>query len=395
MKDLDFDELDRAVSSLLEPKNSSVLNEATSRETVSPALEESGIEAQPSTTSVAPQKKSFIEKRTSGRFMDVVHSSSDMKNLQKPTISRQAPAIAAPIVSDPIESTPVSAEATETISETEASTQVNEEALFVEKEAQEEDRHTLPDPLDFHNFSDEDKPVSSSDDTRINSSDSTEEALNSSEHSAQAKHDEEQELELERVASELSELDGLMQSDRDQLSVDTPFVNDPAIEKRPLGAFSVGPTDQSLLSVDVAVDEAASASDAEAKEAANDEEAVTTTEQSSEKTQDTQTTPDTDVVPEELREDIIAIESVDVSPVSTTSSNPIAGSIAQQYTEKSRPVSHEQTPVFDTAQYHQPLKHTIKKKSGWLTVLLIFVFVLVGVGGGAAMYYFDPFSLLQ
>lgn len=390
MKDLDFDELDRAVSSLLEPKSSSVLSETSSREETPSTSENNDVEAQSSTTSVVPQKKSFIEKRSSGRFMDVVHSSSDMKNLQKPTISRQAPAIAVPTVGDPIESAPVSAEHIEAISETEESAQVSEEASFLEDEISAEDLHTLPDPLDFHNFNVEDQTVVSSDETQTNVTESTVEEPATDTYSDEDKHDDEQELELERVASELSELDGLMQSGQERLSVDTPFVSDPAIEKRPLGAFSVGPTDQSLLTVET-VDSSA----VEDEEIVSDKEDTVTSEQLSEKTQDTQTTPAADVVPEELREDIIAIESVDVSSASTPSSNPVAGSISQQYTEKNRPVSHEQTPVFDTAQYHQPLKHTVKKKSGWLTVLLIFVFVLIGVGGGAAMYYFDPFSLLQ
>ncbi len=390
MKDLDFDELDRAVSSLLEPKSSSVLSETSSREETPSTSEHNDVEAQSSTTSVVPQKKSFIEKRSSGRFMDVVHSSSDMKNLQKPTISRQAPAIAVPTVSDPIESARVSADHIEAISETEEPIQTNEEVSFIEDEINAEDLHTLPDPLDFHNFNVEDQPVASSDETQTNVAESTVEEPATDTYSDEDKHDDEQELELERVASELSELDGLMQGGQEQLSVDTPFVSDPAIEKRPLGAFSVGPTDQSLLTVET-VDSSA----VEDEEIVSDKEDTVTSEQLSEKTQDTQTTPAADVVPEELREDIIAIESVDVSSASTPSSNPVAGSISQQYTEKNRPVSHEQTPVFDTAQYHQPLKHTVKKKSGWLTVLLIFVFVLIGVGGGAAMYYFDPFSLLQ
>lgn len=390
MKDLDFDELDRAVSSLLEPKSSSVLSETSSREETPSTSENNDVEAQSSTTSVVPQKKSFIEKRSSGRFMDVVHSSSDMKNLQKPTISRQAPEIAVPTVGDPIDSVPVSTEHIEAISETEESAQVSEEASFLEDEISAEDLHTLPDPLDFHNFNVEDQTVVSSDETQTNVTESTVEEPATDTYSDEDKHDDEQELELERVASELSELDGLMQGGQERLSVDTPFVSDPAIEKRPLGAFSVGPTDQSLLTVET-VDSSA----VEDEEIVSDKEDTVTSEQLSEKTQDTQTTPAADVVPEELREDIIAIESVDVSSASTPSSNPVAGSISQQYTEKNRPVSHEQTPVFDTAQYHQPLKHTVKKKSGWLTVLLIFVFVLIGVGGGAAMYYFDPFSLLQ
>lgn len=390
MRDLDFDELDRAVSSLLEPKSSSVLSETSSREETPSTSENNDVEAQSSTTSVVPQKKSFIEKRSSGRFMDVVHSSSDMKNLQKPTISRQAPAIAVPAVGDPIDSVPVSTEHIEAISETEEPIQTNEEASFIEDEINAEDLHTLPDPLDFHNFNVEDQTVVSSDETQTNVTESTVEEPATDTYSDEDKHDDEQELELERVASELSELDGLMQGGQERLSVDTPFVSDPAIEKRPLGAFSVGPTDQSLLTVET-VDSSA----VEDEEIVSDKEDTVTSEQLSEKTQDTQTTPAADVVPEELREDIIAIESVDVSSASTPSSNPVAGSISQQYTEKNRPVSHEQTPVFDTAQYHQPLKHTVKKKSGWLTVLLIFVFVLIGVGGGAAMYYFDPFSLLQ
>lgn len=44
--------------------------------------------------------------------------------------------------------------------------------------------------------------------------------------------------------------------------------------------------------------------------------------------------------------------------------------------------------VYDTSTYHQPLAHPPKKKSGWLTVLLIIGLLVLSAAGGAAYYYF-------
>jgi hypothetical protein len=87
MNDIDFDELDRAVSSVLTPTPTPTPVEAAAVDTPVPAAPEPSI-----TTKDLP-----VAPRRGGRFMDVVHPSSDMRGAVK-TPSRPA---ANPVVADP------------------------------------------------------------------------------------------------------------------------------------------------------------------------------------------------------------------------------------------------------------------------------------------------------
>ena len=62
-------------------------------------------------------------------------------------------------------------------------------------------------------------------------------------------------------------------------------------------------------------------------------------------------------------------------------------SISQQYTEKPSTTA-EPGAIFDTESYHQPITAKVKKRSGAWTVLWIVLLVLAGAGAGAAFYLF-------
>ena len=390
MKDLDFDELDRAVSSLLGAKETGVAEETSGTEVTSKVTESAGVSdmattPDEATSSNAPiEKKPLVERRPAGRFMDVMHSSSDMKSRPKPTTVSHKATTVAPLgghddenktESDMTEgSTPIAPPDTEDAMPRDANDVLGA------------DQHTFPDPLDFHNFSMED---------------TGEAALVEPTSQEAEKEKSDHDLALDKVANELNGIDGLVAKDEEAVSVDTPFLNGSTIEKRPLGAFSVNTedVDTSLLSVEEASTELTEESDD-----ASDKDGVNPTIEavSEEKIDDSvhddmlierdaQTLLDADVVPEELKGDIIAIEA---SSVETPAAPSLAGgSIQPQYTEKAPKTDSEPTPVFDTTQYHQPLKHAPKQKSGWLGVVLIIVFIMVGIGVGAAMYFLDPFGL--
>lgn len=69
----------------------------------------------------------------------------------------------------------------------------------------------------------------------------------------------------------------------------------------------------------------------------------------------------------------------------------VATSIPQQYKLQPKEENDDHEPagaIYDTASYHQPLVHTAKKKPGWLWVVAIIVILLLGAAGGAAVYYF-------
>ena len=60
-------------------------------------------------------------------------------------------------------------------------------------------------------------------------------------------------------------------------------------------------------------------------------------------------------------------------------------SITPQY--KEQPSSNQESgAMYDTESYHQPVVQPVKKKSGWFTVIWILLLVLVGAGGGWAVY---------
>lgn len=419
MKDIDFDELDRAVSSVLGenvdekqraeevPANSAPSNNSdTSSPT--PATPTEAVEANSSDVPVAaPAKKTLVQKRSAGRFMDVVHPSSDMKNQQQKTsVSRHGVSLA-----------PVSPPETETTQRDELvedPVSQEQENPAIETHVVTEEPHAFPDPLDFHNF------TPSSDDPKAMdtaSNDAAEASQNDRDNSSPDEQPgDDKDDALDQTMSELAGLDGLMQDQREMPPLDTPFVSDLAVEKRPLGAFSLG--NESDVSAKESADEevveksdtpethhdigaamnAALSDETDATAAKPDSPQLTETtdelaEEVVDENADAQTTPETEVIPEELQGDIVAIESREVTPT-TGAAAAVAGSIPQQYVEKPAAQTEEETPVFDTTDYHQPLRHAAKKKSSWGTVLAILGLIILGAGAGAAIYYFDPFGLL-
>jgi hypothetical protein len=118
MKDLDFDELDRAVNSVIGgAKKTPVVPSSEVSVTVTPAA---------STEQTQPSQP-LAAKRSTGRFMDVVHPSSDMR----PTSVPPRPSL------------------------------MNKESTLAEPIKPEETKaedSAWPDPLDFHGFKMDDEP---------------------------------------------------------------------------------------------------------------------------------------------------------------------------------------------------------------------------------------------
>ena len=81
-------------------------------------------------------------------------------------------------------------------------------------------------------------------------------------------------------------------------------------------------------------------------------------------------------------------QEVAPTTVTHTKESHLAGpaSIAQQYQEQPSSGDQSSGAIFDTASYHQPLSHPAKKASGWLWVVLIIFVIMLGVGGGAFIY---------
>ena len=72
------------------------------------------------------------------------------------------------------------------------------------------------------------------------------------------------------------------------------------------------------------------------------------------------------------------------SPISESARAAMTASIPQQYkVQAAAPEEGSVGAIYDT----QPLAHTAEKKPGWMTVVIVVVILLLGAGGGAAVYY--------
>jgi len=398
MKELDFDELDKAVNSLMGSASKSTPppkpadEKADTTLTISPTLSDdtkpdfATIDAQaaqsadsssqaapvtvstpasaPSVTVPARTQAAAPAARRGGRFMDVVHPSSDMKQATVPArpISREGVTIAPTATPsepttqpempspEPVKPTPDTADLSNT---TPASEVVSETP------------NEWPDPLDMADFKQSDTEDTSADAPKA----------------------------VDEPAAPLT----------------SPFLADAKVEKRPLGGTPLEPADSSeeLLKPEEIKDDSFTVSDP-ADQLPADPEKVDMP------------------LPEELRSDLVAIESGahmekltagdahDETPVDETKDKhempaeekkttglPPAStdtketapaptgptSIAQQYKEEPSSGDQSSGAIYDTDTYHQPLAHPVKKKSGWMWVLWILLILVVGAGGGAALYF--------
>ena len=72
----------------------------------------------------------------------------------------------------------------------------------------------------------------------------------------------------------------------------------------------------------------------------------------------------------------------------STAQTPASTSISQQYKEQQSAPAQQPGALYDTEAYHQPLPKSEKKHSGAWTIFWILLLVLIGAGVGAAAYFF-------
>lgn len=157
-------------------------------------------------------------------------------------------------------------------------------------------------------------------------------------------------------------------------ALESPFLPDMKVEKRPLGAFSNEANIEELLLPEK-------------------------TDSSAEpvKVSDPVKIPEISPIPAELDESILGVE-----PDSSTHKNDIEmnnnplgytavnGSINQQYAEKPSLAKPVTGSIYDTSAYNTTAAKPIKKKSSWMMIVWIIILLIVGVGAGLAFYYFMP-----
>lgn len=164
--------------------------------------------------------------------------------------------------------------------------------------------------------------------------------------------------------------------------LDSPFLPDAKVEKRPLGGTG---SDFDLSSLPLALEEETQ----ELLEAPEEElllEATTMPDPIEFAAQQ----PTKDETPSEEPVELEPVPSQVAStkpsgPAPEEPSTPIA--ITQQYKEKES-TEQESGAIFDTESYHQPLVKPPKKRSGAWTILWILLLVLLGAGVGVACYFY-------
>ena len=319
MQDIDFDEIDRAVSSVT----------SSSTETNSPDVNEATASGFTSvSTPIAPREAptsfgSPAARRSTGRFMDVVHPSSDMR----PTASTAptAPSVQREVASrEDIDRSSVAERTSQSL---------NPSSAF-----------HWPDPINVPQLPATEPDIAVAP---------------------------EQNVMPELVMPELLE-------DVAISPLESPFLADAKVEKRPLGAFSLPESDLPLLEdfndqfghiEDMVVEEAEAI---EVTEPAQKEELLL---EAHTETTDSSATKNSDFEPETL---------------STTAPTALPGptSISQQYTEQVSTTSEPTAAIYDTDAYHQALVHQPKKHGKGMILLWIVALILAGGGIGAAVYFF-------
>ncbi len=331
MKDINFDELDQAVSSALasdakpaEPAPSTDVPVAVTNR----SSEVSASSSRPSITLASSTP------RRAGRFMDMVHNSSDMKTPPSGRNSKRIAPISTNVTPDsdlspavpstddeegvarPTLDTIQPAKQTDTVSDPNADSQ-------------------WPDPLDIE------EPI-------VPDTDSTDK----------------DNVEPEPASLPTTEDD----SESAAATPQTPFLADTKVDKRPLGGFAEDTASPPTISETKVPD---------------DVEASTEVSQN---------------LPRELEADVVAVEanesSVDQSPVLspqppivTEDPVPASSSIPQQYHTSDTTPDDNTHSVFDTTAYHQPLIPAKTKRSHkWIWIMIAVSLLAVGAVLGALWF---------
>jgi len=379
MKDIDFDELDKAVNSLMgsvattpskQPSEQSAQTppaqpSPVSEPVIEPVKSEPQIVRSPSEVQAPPQATparavSPTVRKSSGRFMDVVHPSSDMRSTSPIKTPARSSGITPPSRSSvslsPVKQPQVPSTTVESDSASSVTTQISPQ------------ESSFPDPLDMMPQVEADKELS----PKVTDEEPT------------------------TVASDAELTKELSQTPKDAVTdssepLESLFLPNVKVEKRPLNI--AGNTDTASDETEPDTGQSEVKDDTDKKDV------------------DSLVTPDPTLA--ELGEDVLAIESDSsssvtendqnevestqpvaspVEAISNASQSPVVSSISRQYSvhPSSDPKHHE--ALYDTAaQAGAPLAHPAKRKSGWMVVLWIVLLIVLGVGGALALYFLKVF----
>ena len=263
--------------------------------------------------------------KRSGRFMDVMHPSSDMKTAMVSSGSA-APALSIPSRSPQVDATPMAIDASITTNSTASLT----EAVSNDSTANANDLIAAQTP---------ETPVSST-------------GISVSPVATPVSDDSPPAVVKKEVSEEAA------------AAITSPFLTDAKVEKRPLGGSNT--------------EEAGG----------NTQESVTWPDASKVGTEDIQLNPsvgDASIVPDEFNNDLLAIETTQLNSIepAAAAAEPVSSDVPQSDSPR---VAENTSAIYDVKEYHAPLKHPAKKSSGWLWIIITIVIMAVCGGIGAATY---------
>lgn len=372
MTEFDFDELDKAVNSIMSGTDTSKRNPALD-DPADTVVQLDGTAAVPPTTSVVssvapPSRVSTpvvaattqpLATKRRGQFMDIVHPTATMRPVQR--VNRQAPSIQP--ISEPTTTAP-SQLATSDMPATSAVATSSPVLPF----DMESTAPVAAAPADM--------PVVAPSYVEVPDT-LTERASSSDLASSTVQSDELPNADDELMISEQLEQD-LAKTSIDNAPLTTPFLADAKVDKRPLGE-PVTMTVPELTSPAPAVPPITTADTGEM-----------------ELTSEALTSP-VEVPSKELTPKAVAAEGapaqVTTAQPSTTASVvvPAGGSIVQQYDETQSTGPQTSAPIYDTENYHQPIEEQkLEEKHGSAIKWVVWIFILLFIGAavGAAYYYF-------
>jgi len=353
MHDIDFDEIDRAVNSVTN-------NDTETATVITPATPVPTLASTPEPVVSRSAAISPAARRTSGRFMDVVHPSSDMR----PVTDARPPAPSAPSLHR------------EEVARTVSPVSPRPEPAAVASSA-----FHWPDPIEpaqptvevpAEVIIPEPAPVPASEPEPVFTPETIVADVVPAPVSVPAPVAEQPAPELVTTPLELEEML--------DMPLESPFLNDAKVEKRPLGAFSSPETSAPLIDT---LDEDMTTHDPIAVSA---EEVVVA---------EPVEVPVAEVAEADVEapeEELLLEAHTETSHFKETAATPemLAGptSITQQYQEQPSTGTVQNGAIYDTDAYHQALVHPPKSTHKGLIVVWIAALLLVGGGIGAAVYFF-------
>lgn len=370
MQDINFDELDKAVNSVLKSSdNKTSTGDSMADSTLGNGVAE-GVVDKPTARPVS----AITSQRRRGQFMDMVHPSSDMTStnprrgeiFSPEHMRRQSPSIK-PLPTDIMQSPPKQPEEPAlmpSVDRTDISGHVDEDDLrpMINESNDAQNRATEiasaeqaleNDGIDYEINNEADAFVSSA--APRDESESNVEASSPVEESDTSDHN----VDVGYLVDSDVHDESSLKDDRTQVS---PFVDSAEVEKRPLGAFS----------------------DNSETRAQNDEvsENHDLVQEDGDATREEPNLEVAEAIPNELHPDIVSVEA-DVDSSDTEdypSANGQMQSIPQQYkTNDHEDNTDDEHAVFDTKQYYQPLDPPAKKKNHMLLYIILLV-LMVAVG---------------